>query len=132
LTSCPAKTSARPLYVNRNQIGAVVGIQPFGGQGLSGTGPGPKAGDPHYLPRFATEKKHHHQHHCGGRECVVVDAGGVNHPGVAGITNANAGNYNFTAGKARRKFTYSSSYSLSGAPTLLRISKTSGKADSAP
>jgi RHH-type proline utilization regulon transcriptional repressor/proline dehydrogenase/delta 1-pyrroline-5-carboxylate dehydrogenase len=37
-------------YVNRNQIGAVVGVQPFGGQGLSGTGP--KAGGPHYLPRF--------------------------------------------------------------------------------
>jgi len=42
------------VYVNRNQIGAVVGVQPFGGQGLSGTGP--KAGGPHYLPRFATEK----------------------------------------------------------------------------
>ncbi len=42
------------IYVNRNQIGAVVGVQPFGGQGLSGTGP--KAGGPHYLPRFATEK----------------------------------------------------------------------------
>jgi RHH-type transcriptional regulator, proline utilization regulon repressor / proline dehydrogenase / delta 1-pyrroline-5-carboxylate dehydrogenase len=42
------------LYVNRNQIGAVVGVQPFGGEGLSGTGP--KAGGPHYLPRFATER----------------------------------------------------------------------------
>ena len=42
------------IYVNRNQIGAVVGVQPFGGQGLSGTGP--KAGGPHYVPRFATEK----------------------------------------------------------------------------
>ncbi len=42
------------IYVNRNQIGAVVGVQPFGGQGLSGTGP--KAGGPHYLLRFATEK----------------------------------------------------------------------------
>jgi len=41
-------------YVNRNMIGAVVGVQPFGGQGLSGTGP--KAGGPHYLLRFATEK----------------------------------------------------------------------------
>ena len=38
-------------YVNRNQIGAVVGSQPFGGEGLSGTGP--KAGGPHYVPRFA-------------------------------------------------------------------------------
>ncbi|PWW41282.1 bifunctional proline dehydrogenase/L-glutamate gamma-semialdehyde dehydrogenase PutA [Chromohalobacter israelensis] len=42
------------VYVNRNIIGAVVGVQPFGGQGLSGTGP--KAGGPHYLQRFATEK----------------------------------------------------------------------------
>ncbi len=41
-------------YVNRNQIGAVVGVQPFGGEGLSGTGP--KAGGPHYLHRFATER----------------------------------------------------------------------------
>ena len=38
------------IYVNRNQIGAVVGSQPFGGEGLSGTGP--KAGGPHYVPRF--------------------------------------------------------------------------------
>ena len=38
------------LYINRNQIGAVVGVQPFGGEGLSGTGP--KAGGPHYLHRF--------------------------------------------------------------------------------
>jgi RHH-type transcriptional regulator, proline utilization regulon repressor / proline dehydrogenase / delta 1-pyrroline-5-carboxylate dehydrogenase len=42
------------IYVNRNQIGAVVGVQPFGGEGLSGTGP--KAGGPHYLPRFALER----------------------------------------------------------------------------
>ena len=42
------------LYVNRNQIGAVVGAQPFGGEGLSGTGP--KAGGPHYLHRFAVER----------------------------------------------------------------------------
>jgi RHH-type proline utilization regulon transcriptional repressor/proline dehydrogenase/delta 1-pyrroline-5-carboxylate dehydrogenase len=42
------------LYVNRNQIGAVVGVQPFGGEGLSGTGP--KAGGPHYVARFATER----------------------------------------------------------------------------
>ncbi|HEY2808892.1 MAG TPA: bifunctional proline dehydrogenase/L-glutamate gamma-semialdehyde dehydrogenase PutA [Steroidobacteraceae bacterium] len=41
-------------YVNRNMIGAVVGVQPFGGQGLSGTGP--KAGGPHYLLRFASER----------------------------------------------------------------------------
>ena len=41
-------------YVNRSMTGAVVGTQPFGGQGLSGTGP--KAGGPHYLTRFATER----------------------------------------------------------------------------
>ena len=41
-------------YVNRNMIGAVVGVQPFGGEGLSGTGP--KAGGPHYLYRFAAER----------------------------------------------------------------------------
>jgi len=42
------------MYVNRNQIGAVVGVQPFGGEGLSGTGP--KAGGPNYLQRFALER----------------------------------------------------------------------------
>ena len=42
------------FYVNRNQIGAVVESQPFGGEGLSGTGP--KAGGPHYVQRFATER----------------------------------------------------------------------------
>ena len=42
------------VYINRNQIGAVVGVQPFGGEGLSGTGP--KAGGPHYLYRFCTEQ----------------------------------------------------------------------------
>jgi RHH-type proline utilization regulon transcriptional repressor/proline dehydrogenase/delta 1-pyrroline-5-carboxylate dehydrogenase len=41
-------------YVNRNMIGAVVGVQPFGGEGLSGTGP--KAGGPHYMLRFAYER----------------------------------------------------------------------------
>jgi len=42
------------IYVNRNMVGAVVGSQPFGGEGLSGTGP--KAGGPRYLHRFATER----------------------------------------------------------------------------
>ena len=45
------RVAAGNIYVNRNQIGAVVGSQPFGGEGLSGTGP--KAGGPHYLRRFA-------------------------------------------------------------------------------
>ncbi|HST45703.1 MAG TPA: bifunctional proline dehydrogenase/L-glutamate gamma-semialdehyde dehydrogenase PutA, partial [Luteimonas sp.] len=49
-----ARARVGNIYVNRNQIGAVVGVQPFGGQGLSGTGP--KAGGPHYVARFATEK----------------------------------------------------------------------------
>ena len=44
------------IYVNRNQIGAVVGSQPFGGEGLSGTGP--KAGGPHYLRRFRNGPGH--------------------------------------------------------------------------
>jgi RHH-type proline utilization regulon transcriptional repressor/proline dehydrogenase/delta 1-pyrroline-5-carboxylate dehydrogenase len=49
-----ARARVGNFYVNRNQIGAVVESQPFGGEGLSGTGP--KAGGPHYLARFATER----------------------------------------------------------------------------
>jgi delta 1-pyrroline-5-carboxylate dehydrogenase len=49
-----ATVRAGNLYVNRNMIGAVVGVQPFGGEGLSGTGP--KAGGPHYLLRFCSER----------------------------------------------------------------------------
>jgi RHH-type proline utilization regulon transcriptional repressor/proline dehydrogenase/delta 1-pyrroline-5-carboxylate dehydrogenase len=49
-----ARARVGNVYVNRNQIGAVVGVQPFGGEGLSGTGP--KAGGPHYLFRFAGER----------------------------------------------------------------------------
>jgi RHH-type transcriptional regulator, proline utilization regulon repressor / proline dehydrogenase / delta 1-pyrroline-5-carboxylate dehydrogenase len=48
------RLSVGNVYVNRNMIGAVVGVQPFGGHGLSGTGP--KAGGPHYLLRLATEQ----------------------------------------------------------------------------
>ncbi|MEM8616660.1 MAG: L-glutamate gamma-semialdehyde dehydrogenase [Pseudomonadota bacterium] len=48
--ACPVGNT----YVNRSMTGAVVGVQPFGGEGLSGTGP--KAGGPHYLQRFATER----------------------------------------------------------------------------
>lgn len=47
------RVRAGNIYINRNMIGAVVGVQPFGGQGLSGTGP--KAGGPHYLHRFGVE-----------------------------------------------------------------------------
>ena len=49
-----ARVRVGNFYVNRNQIGAVVGVQPFGGEGLSGTGP--KAGGPHYLQGFAVER----------------------------------------------------------------------------
>jgi RHH-type proline utilization regulon transcriptional repressor/proline dehydrogenase/delta 1-pyrroline-5-carboxylate dehydrogenase len=49
-----AEAAVGNIYINRNMIGAVVGVQPFGGEGLSGTGP--KAGGPHYLFRFATER----------------------------------------------------------------------------
>ncbi|HEU4646377.1 MAG TPA: aldehyde dehydrogenase family protein, partial [Burkholderiales bacterium] len=49
-----ARTAVGNLYVNRNMIGAVVGVQPFGGEGLSGTGP--KSGGPFTLPRFAVER----------------------------------------------------------------------------
>jgi len=49
-----SRIHAGNCYVNRNMIGAVVGVQPFGGEGLSGTGP--KAGGPHYMLRFATER----------------------------------------------------------------------------
>jgi len=49
-----ARVPAGEVYVNRSIIGAVVGVQPFGGEGLSGTGP--KAGGPHALLRFAVER----------------------------------------------------------------------------
>lgn len=49
-----ANAAVGNIYVNRNMIGAVVGVQPFGGEGLSGTGP--KAGGPNYLLRFVTER----------------------------------------------------------------------------
>jgi RHH-type transcriptional regulator, proline utilization regulon repressor / proline dehydrogenase / delta 1-pyrroline-5-carboxylate dehydrogenase len=49
-----ARAHTGNVYVNRNMIGAVVGVQPFGGEGLSGTGP--KAGGPHYLYRFCAEQ----------------------------------------------------------------------------
>jgi RHH-type transcriptional regulator, proline utilization regulon repressor / proline dehydrogenase / delta 1-pyrroline-5-carboxylate dehydrogenase len=50
-----ARARVGNIYVNRNQIGAVVGVQPFGGEGLSGTGP--KAGGPHYLKALQTRSK---------------------------------------------------------------------------
>ena len=56
-------------------IGAVVGVQPFGGHGLSGTGP--KAGGPHYLPRFATEQTVTDQYGGGRRKCSADVRRGV-------------------------------------------------------
>jgi RHH-type proline utilization regulon transcriptional repressor/proline dehydrogenase/delta 1-pyrroline-5-carboxylate dehydrogenase len=53
-THIASRAKVGNTYVNRNMTGAVVGVQPFGGEGLSGTGP--KAGGPHYLPRFCTER----------------------------------------------------------------------------
>lgn len=55
------------IYINRNQIGAVVGVQPFGGQGLSGTGP--KAGGPLYLLRLSKQRQAH-----SSRSSIVLSA----------------------------------------------------------
>jgi len=65
------------LYVNRSMIGAVVGSQPFGGEGLSGTGP--KAGGPRYLPRFAVERTVSiDTTSAGGNASLLsLDAGGI-------------------------------------------------------
>ena len=63
------------IYVNRDQIGAVVGSQPFGGMNLSGTGP--KAGGPHYLLSFVQEKTiTQNSTACGGNRQLLMDADG--------------------------------------------------------
>ncbi len=62
------RVHAGNLYVNRNQIGAIVGSQPFGGEGMSGTGP--KAGGPHYLPRFFAPEQ------AAPEKAMPSDAGG--------------------------------------------------------
>jgi len=69
--------TAGNLYVNRSMIGAVVGSQPFGGEGLSGTGP--KAGGPRYLPRFAVERTVSiDTTSAGGNASLLsLDAGGI-------------------------------------------------------
>lgn len=61
------------IYVNRNMIGAVVGSQPFGGEGLSGTGP--KAGGPRYLHRFATERVVSTNTTAGGGNATLMSLG---------------------------------------------------------
>ncbi len=58
------------MYVNRNMIGAVVGVQPFGGEGLSGTGP--KAGGPRYLYRFATERSYSNNTTASGGNAALM------------------------------------------------------------
>jgi delta 1-pyrroline-5-carboxylate dehydrogenase len=62
------------VYVNRNLVGAVVGVQPFGGEGLSGTGP--KAGGPHYLYRFCTEQCVSTNTAAAGGNVALLMAGG--------------------------------------------------------
>jgi RHH-type proline utilization regulon transcriptional repressor/proline dehydrogenase/delta 1-pyrroline-5-carboxylate dehydrogenase len=76
-----ARTRAGNVYVNRNVIGAVVGVQPFGGEALSGTGP--KAGGPLYVPRFTRDPGDlpHGVQLAGG------DARGIDLPGPTGETN---------------------------------------------
>jgi RHH-type proline utilization regulon transcriptional repressor/proline dehydrogenase/delta 1-pyrroline-5-carboxylate dehydrogenase len=61
------------VYVNRNQIGAVVGVQPFGGEGLSGTGP--KAGGPNYLQRFALERTYTVNTTAAGGNAALLSSG---------------------------------------------------------
>jgi RHH-type proline utilization regulon transcriptional repressor/proline dehydrogenase/delta 1-pyrroline-5-carboxylate dehydrogenase len=61
------------LYINRSMIGAVVGVQPFGGEGLSGTGP--KAGGPHYLPRFAVERTFTYNVTASGGNVALLNLG---------------------------------------------------------
>ena len=74
-----ARARVGNLYVNRNQIGAVVGSQPFGGEGLSGTGP--KAGGPNYLARFAVERV----------TCIDTTAAGGNASLMAGGATGSRG-----------------------------------------
>ncbi|QKP78777.1 bifunctional proline dehydrogenase/L-glutamate gamma-semialdehyde dehydrogenase PutA [Methyloligella sp. GL2] len=68
-----ARVRAGNFYVNRNQIGAVVGVQPFGGEGLSGTGP--KAGGPNYLEAFATERVRTTNTTASGGNAALLAAG---------------------------------------------------------
>ncbi len=67
------RVHAGNIYVNRNQIGAVVGVQPFGGEGLSGTGP--KAGGPNYLLRFAAERTYTVNTAAAGGNAALLSAG---------------------------------------------------------
>ena len=68
-----ARVRVGNIYVNRNMIGAVVGAQPFGGEGLSGTGP--KAGGPRYLHRFATERTRSTDTSAAGGNATLLSLG---------------------------------------------------------
>ncbi|MBO6716449.1 MAG: bifunctional proline dehydrogenase/L-glutamate gamma-semialdehyde dehydrogenase PutA [Rhizobiaceae bacterium] len=70
------------LYVNRNQIGAVVGAQPFGGEGLSGTGP--KAGGPHYLARFRKPRQARVESMSVGQSGASIDSVALPDPDGSG------------------------------------------------
>jgi RHH-type proline utilization regulon transcriptional repressor/proline dehydrogenase/delta 1-pyrroline-5-carboxylate dehydrogenase len=85
-----ARARVGNIYVNRNQIGAVVGVQPFGGEGLSGTGP--KAGGPHYLRRFTKPRDD-----AGHQVAVSREAGPLN-GGAAGAPDSDLQRW---AGRAR-------------------------------
>ncbi len=69
-----ARVKVGNFYVNRNQIGAVVGVQPFGGEGLSGTGP--KAGGPRYMEAFAVERVRTTDLTASGGNASLLAAGG--------------------------------------------------------
>ena len=73
------------LYVNRNQIGAVVGAQPFGGEGLSGTGP--KAGGAHYLHRFAVERVMSWDTTASGGNAALMSMEGISGGSRGGIAH---------------------------------------------
>ena len=79
-----SKLNVGNIYVNRNQIGAVVGSQPFGGEGLSGTGP--KAGGPHYVKRFKRFTRPEHESLTG----VAVDVRAVQTALDNAVTNSHA------------------------------------------
>ena len=68
-----ARVKVGNMYVNRNQIGAVVGVQPFGGEGLSGTGP--KTGGPNYLQGLCARAGAHHRPHRLRRQCRAARRG---------------------------------------------------------
>ncbi len=68
-----SRVHAGNVYVNRNQVGAVVGVQPFGGEGLSGTGP--KAGGPSYLHRFAVERTYTVNTAAAGGNAALLSSG---------------------------------------------------------